>query len=156
MIKIRQFLRCLILPGVFIACLVVGSGCFGQKGADAILGEWYSPEKDGKFLFYKNNGRYYGKLVWLSNPLGNDGKPKKDLANPDPAKRHISLIGLNVFSGFIYNAEKKEWTEGKVYDTRHGDTYCCTLRLISDLVLETRGFVMYSWLGKSAYFTRNK
>lgn len=148
----RQLSRIILLS----VSLVLGSSGLAQNAAEAILGEWYSPEKDGKFLFYKANGKYYGKLVWTKVPYDENGKPVTDKKNPDPAKRSHPLIGMNIFTDFVYDSEANEWIAGKVYDTRYGDTYCCKMKMISNLVLEVRGYILLPCLGQSAYFTRNK
>jgi uncharacterized protein (DUF2147 family) len=149
----KAFRRVLILTSI-AAFVLMELSSVAQSAADAILGEWISPEKDGKFLFYKSNGKYYGKVSWLKEPNDASGKPKTDAANDDPAKRSVPMMGLIVFSGFVYDDEEKEWIDGKVYDARNGDLYSCRLRLVSNLLMEVRGYILFSWLGKSAYFTR--
>lgn len=154
--KIHRVARCTMLLAGFLLFFILEAGCIAQNAADAILGEWYSPDKDGKFLFYKYNGKYYGKVTWIKDPNDANGKPITDKANPDPALRNRPLMGMDVFTHFIYDPEENKWVDGKVYDSRHGDLYSCNMKLISNLVLEVHGFVGFSWLGKSAYFTRNK
>ena len=41
---------------------------------DAILGTWMHEDKQSKMLIYKVGKQYFGKVVWLRNPLQN-GKP---------------------------------------------------------------------------------
>lgn len=153
MMHSRTTHRIVILASI-MAFILLELPSVAQSACDAILGEWVSPEKDGRFLFYKSNGKYYGKLCWLKEPNDANGKPKVDAANDDPTKRNVPMLGLVVFSGFVYDEDDNEWVEGKVYDARYGDLYSCRLRLVSNLLMEVRGYILFSWLGKSAYFTR--
>ncbi len=149
----RSLRRRIILCSITVFLFVVAPGV-AQNTCDAILGEWFAPDKDGKFLFYKSNGKYYGKVCWLREPNDVNGKPKVDAANDDPTKRNIPMMGLVVFSGFVWSDEDKEYIDGKVYDARNGDLYSCKIRLVSNLLMEVRGYILFSWLGKSAYFTK--
>jgi uncharacterized protein (DUF2147 family) len=148
----RKIRRLLILVSTLflVSWKVAGSA----QTADAILGEWYSPDKDGKFLFYKSGGNYYGKIIWLKEPKDEKGNVKLDTKNPDPAKRKNTMMGLIVFKDFKWSDKEKMWVDGKVYDARSGDTWSCELSLSSSLVLEVHGYLVFSWLGKSAYFSR--
>jgi uncharacterized protein (DUF2147 family) len=149
----HQFIRRVLFLICLLAFILVDAAGIAQNACDAILGEWFAPDKDGKFSFYKANGKYYGKVCWLSEVNDANGKPKVDAANHDPAKRTVSMMGLVVFNGFVWDEEDQEYTDGTVYDARYGDTYSCRIR-VNKLVMEVRGYILFSWLGKSAYFTR--
>jgi uncharacterized protein (DUF2147 family) len=138
-----------MFPALFLA-----SHTLPAQTADAILGEWYSPDKDGKFLFYKSGDKYFGKVCWLREVNDETGKPKKDSHNSDPAKRNNPMMGTVIFSNFVWDPEEKEWVDGKVYDARNGDVYSCRIRLVSASVMEVRGYILFSWLGQSRYFTK--
>ncbi len=148
----RLIRRIIILSLIFVQ-VANGVDLFSQT-ADAILGEWFAPDKDGKFLFYKDKGKYYGKLIWIKETKDEQGNLKVDKKNPDPAKRNNPMVGTVIFSDFKWDSEELKWVDGKVYDARSGDTWSCEIRLPSNLVLEVRGYLVFSWLGKSAYFTR--
>jgi uncharacterized protein (DUF2147 family) len=149
----RRFLRCILLT-TFLPLLILLCAAGRTQTCDAILGEWFSPEKDGKFLMFKSNGMYYGKLIWLRDPNDAKGKLKTDSKNPDPVKAKGPMLGIIVFKDFKWDEEEKMWVDGKVYDARTGDTWSCEMSLSGNLVLEVRGYLVWSWLGKSAYFSR--
>jgi uncharacterized protein (DUF2147 family) len=153
MTRSRFFPRIIILLS-FFAFFIAEASSLAQNTCDAILGEWYAPDKDGKFLFYKSNGSYFGKLIWVKETKDENGKIKTDSKNPDPSKRNVPMLGLIIFKDFVWDSEEGEWVDGTVYDARHGDTYSCKIKLASNLVMEVRGFILFSWLGKSAYFSR--
>ncbi|HSK11577.1 MAG TPA: hypothetical protein VK907_00100, partial [Phnomibacter sp.] len=61
-----------------LVCSVILSGTlFAQK--DPIERIWYNQEKTSKIQVYKaNDGKYYGKIVWLETPNDPSGKPRTD------------------------------------------------------------------------------
>lgn len=150
----RRVLRRILIFASVLIMVTLRAATLAQSACDACLGEWFSPDKDGKFLFYKSNGTYYGKLIWVKETVDEYGKTKTDSKNPDPSKRNVPMLGLVIFKNFVWDSEESEWVNGTVYDARHGDTYSCKMSMSGKLVLEVRGYILVSWLGKSAYFTR--
>lgn len=143
-----------IIAGMLLfALLPCNLAAQSANPADAILGEWIAPEKDGKFNIYKSGGKYYGKVTWMKEAYDKNGKLKLDVKNPNPALRGKPLVGSDTFLAFTYNAAENRW-EGKMYDCRTGDTYTAFIKLSSKFVMEVHGYIMFSWLGKSVYFTR--
>ncbi|MFU8843705.1 MAG: DUF2147 domain-containing protein [Bacteroidales bacterium] len=121
--------------------------------ADDILGFWLNEEKDGKVEIYNENGKYSGKLVWLKNPLDDKtGKPKLDKENPDSELKKRALKGVILMHGFEFN--HGEWENGKIYDPKNGKTYSCYLKLESPDRLKVRGYIGFSWIGRTTYWTR--
>ena len=61
--------------------------------ADKILGTYYisddTSDEDCKVKITKDkSGTYSGRIIWVKNPYFKDGTPKRDIKNPDPAKRN--------------------------------------------------------------------
>lgn len=52
----------------FITLLFISLSTFANSGADAILGEWLSQEKDGKITIFKQGDQYFGKISWEKKP----------------------------------------------------------------------------------------
>ncbi len=71
---------------------------------------------------------YCGTLVWLKEPLEN-GVPKIDNLNPDPAKRGQPIIGMELFTEFV--AEDDHW-KGKAYNADDGRTWEVTFKVRPD------------------------
>ena len=65
-----------------------------KDNADAIVGVWKNGTGKGHIQIYKQNRRFYGKIIWLKDALDATGKPKVDRKNSDPDKRSHPLIGL--------------------------------------------------------------
>ena len=131
---------------------------------DAILGVWATdPEADGgqaHVEIYAVGDQYSGKIVWLEEPLyteddedGEAGEPKIDKNNPDPALQARPIMGLELMQGFIYDG-KGTWKKGTIYDPDNGKTYKCKIRLGDDGVLDVRGFIGISMIGRTEEWTQ--
>ncbi len=123
--------------------------------ADDICGEWWTPENNGRMIFFRSNGKYYAKVSWLKISNDKYGKPRCEKQNPDAALRPRPLMDLILFADFTFDSEKGKYTGGKIYDAEEsGSKYSGWLKLIEHNVLEIHGFVGFSLIGKSVYFTR--
>jgi uncharacterized protein (DUF2147 family) len=126
--------------------------------ADAIVGQWFTSEKDARIEIFEVNGKYDGKIVWEKNsiyPAGDPecGKPKHDRENPDVAKRGQPLLGLTLLTGFEY-AGGNSWTHGTLYNPEDGNTYKTRLSLTPEGTLKVRGYLGISLIGKTVVWTR--
>ena len=132
-----------------------------QNKADKIVGYYLTYDDDTKaeksqVQIYKDaNGKYYGKIVWLKEPL-KDGKPKVDDKNPDTKLQKRAIIGLEMLKGFKFNESDNEWNGGTIYNPTSGKTYNCYINFESANSIKIRGFIGASWmgLGKTVHWTR--
>ncbi len=115
--------------------------------ADAILGEWLNEKQDARFLIYKSNNKYFGKIVWGT------GSETKDVKNPDTKLRSRELVGLTILNNFVFDG-KKTWEDGSIYDPKNGKTYDCKLTLTDKNKLDVRGYVGVSLFGRTETWTR--
>ena len=121
--------------------------------ADAILGKWLNEDEDAHIEVYMENGMYYGKIVWLKNPIDEEtGKQEVDDKNPDESLQNRPIIGLVILKDFVFDGEK-EWEDGTIYDPKNGKTYDCYMKLDEEGVLKIRGYIGISWIGRSSYWT---
>jgi uncharacterized protein (DUF2147 family) len=104
-----------------------------------ITGVWLTQDKEVKVEIYENNGKYFGKSIWLKNPNTKNGNPRLDERNPNQSLRKRSLLNLVILTDFIY--EDKEWIDGRLYDPNEGETYSCKMWLETPKVLKVRGYV---------------
>ncbi len=119
---------------------------------DPIEGLWYNEEKTAKIKIYKaKNDKFYGKIDWLKEPV-KDGKARTDEKNPDKDKRNEPLLGLVVLKGFEKSG-KDEYEDGTIYDPKNGKTYSCIITYKGN-ELDVRGYVGFSWIGRTAIWTR--
>ncbi len=123
-----------------------------QTKTDDVIGVWLTGGKEpAKIQIYKVGKKYYGKIVWLKNPLQKD-KPKLDANNPDKNKRNQPIIGIIILTGFEFDGN--EWANGKIYDPESGKTYSCNLSLKDNATLKVRGCVGFSMFGRTETWTR--
>ena len=121
--------------------------------ADDILGHWFNEEKDAKVEIYQENGKYYGKVVWLEEPNEPDtGLPKLDDENSDEALQSRPIMGLLLMKDFTFDDD--EWEDGEIYDPKSGNTYSCYMKLESMDKLKVRGYIGISLIGRTTYWTR--
>jgi len=122
-----------------------------SDSADKIVGVWLSQIKDGKIEIYKNNGKYYGKIVWIKEPNSKNGKPIIDGNNPKANLKSRPLLFLNIINDLVYH--DGEWSGGTVYDPKEGKTYDCKI-WFEDGQLKLRGYL--GWFYDTKTWTRVK
>src|SRR5688500_2491279 len=88
---------------------------------DDIIGVWIAGGGKGHIQIFKQNGKYYGKILWLRNPKEKNGEVQLDRKNPNPALRTKPIIGTLLLKDFVY--KNGEWTDGVIYDTAVGKEY---------------------------------
>lgn len=136
-----------------ILLFVAASFTSFAQNKDAIVGKWLNPSGEGQIEIYKKGDKYYGKLAWIKEPNLN-GKPKLDAKNPDVKLQKRPLLNLELLKDFTY--EDGKWTDGTIYDPKSGKNYSCNMTLKSADILNVRGYVGISLLGRSETFKRVK
>ena len=146
--SILTMLTCLI------GIIAVTNAWSQVQPADAILGKWLNEDQDAHIQVYKENGRYYGKIIWLKEPIDEvTGKPKLDDENDDEVLQSRPVLGLIILKDFIYDGDG-EWEDGTIYDPKNGKTYDCYIHFGENNSLKIRGYVGISWIGRNTYWTR--
>jgi uncharacterized protein (DUF2147 family) len=123
-------------------------------GPDDILGIWSNGTEKGHIQIFKQNGKYYGKLIWLMQPNDERGLPKVDKNNPDAALRSKPLMGLIMLRDFKY--DDGEWKGGKIYNPHDGNEYRAFMKLKDIKTLDVRGYIGFALFGKTETFHRVK
>ena len=143
---------------LFISLFVITPVAAAEN--DGILGQWTTAEGKSHIIISTCDAGLCGKIVWLKVPIypaddekGMAGKPKVDRENPDPALRNKSTIGLQVLRGFKTRRDNV-WQDGTVYDPDNGKTYKAKLALENEKTLKVRGFIGFSWIGRTEVWTR--
>ena len=121
------------------------------QSADDVLGKWKTGSGDAHVEIFKRGGKYFGKIVWLKEPLREDGTEKLDRENPDEALRSRKILGLEMLEGFEFDDD--EWEDGTIYDPKSGKTYSCVMEL-EDGILKVRGYIGISLIGRTDEWTR--
>ncbi|RYZ22878.1 MAG: DUF2147 domain-containing protein [Chitinophagaceae bacterium] len=135
---------------VLLLTLTILTSTIAAHAQDAVVGKWWTPKRDGQIEVFRSAANtYFGKLIWGKTP------GKKDDKNPEPALRSRDLIGINLFTGFTYDAGDREWVDGKIYDPTSGKTYSCKLWLTdNNKTMNVRGYIGFSLLGRTEKFSR--
>ncbi|HEX6914660.1 MAG TPA: DUF2147 domain-containing protein [Chitinophagaceae bacterium] len=118
---------------------------------DDILGTWVAAENKARVQIYKSGNRYFGKIVWLKEPV-KDGKIKTDKHNPDPSKRSNPVVGLVVLRNFVF--DDGQWVQGEVYDPSSGNEYSCRISMPNKNTMKVRGYLGISLLGRTEVWKR--
>ena len=124
-----------LIFSIFVIC------GFAQK-ADDICGIYHSKDpfsKEGSQceIYKAADGTYEAKVVWVENP-----KKKNQL-------------GLVFMTGLTYNAEAKEYQNGKLKYPGKKGTYKTYIRLVNDgKTMKMRGYLGISAFGMTVDWTR--
>jgi uncharacterized protein (DUF2147 family) len=142
---------------LFLTALFLSGSLIAQDyKADDILGIWFNEEKDAKVEIYKENGKYYGKVIWLNEP--NEpatGLPKLDDENDDESLRSQPVMGLILVKDFVYEDDGL-YEDGEIYDPKNGSTYSCYMKFETMNQLKVRGYIGISLIGRTTYWTRTQ
>ncbi len=142
----------------FFTAILLFSTSLLFSQANQVVGFWLTVDGDSQIeIIRKSDNKYYGRIVWLDEPLNDQGRPKVDDKNPDKAMHNRPLIGLEILKGFTYNESKKEWSGGTIYDPKNGKTYDSYFWLDGNNTLKLKGFVLgMRFLGRETTWTRER
>jgi len=126
----------------------------GDDEADKLVGVWQPSDGRSYIKIDKIGNKFYGRIVWLKEPLNEDDEPKKDVNNPDESLRSTPLKGYRILKDFIYDQEEGIWKDGTIYDPKNGTTYNCKIELKEENKIEVRGFVGAAVFGRTDVWTR--
>jgi uncharacterized protein (DUF2147 family) len=136
-----------------VALMMLSTLIFAQK-ADDILGTWYTEGGKSKVEITKKDGKYSGKIIWLKEPNRADGVAKLDKNNEDESLRGRGILGLPVIQNFEWDDDLYE--DGTIYDPENGKTYSCEMTWENIDMLNVRGYIGFSLLGRTTVWNRVK
>jgi len=156
---------CLTL-GLLLVCSCTAYAADQKYDTDAVLGIWATePNDDGAYSHvevFVQDGNYYGRIVFLSDPVygddepeGTPGEPRADHENPDALLRGRPLLGIDLMTGFKFNGKNK-WEDGRIYDPESGKDYRSKLTMKDPDTLEVFGYVKIGFvkLGRDSIWKR--
>jgi uncharacterized protein (DUF2147 family) len=145
----------LILSLICLVFLTNAPHVYAQSvNADDITGVWLTKDKKARVEIYKEeNQTYSGKIIWLRDPIDTTtGKPKVDKNNPEDELKTRPLLGLKMLHDFVFDTD--EWEDGNIYDPNKGSTYSSYMQLVNIDSLRLRGYIGFSFIGRTSYWTR--
>jgi len=122
---------------------------------DKIIGEYQCIHDgvDSRIKIYKHADGYRAQCVWVSNLKMEDGTLRRDIKNPDPAKRNVTNDKIVIIDKVKFDG-KDTWGEGKIYDPTRGKFFAVTLSFKDEKTLAVRGSVAF--IGKTVYWKKLK
>jgi uncharacterized protein (DUF2147 family) len=142
----------LLIAGILISSLTFFASAQSVQ-SDDIAGLWETGSGKARVNIIKSGYYFYGRIVWLKEPLNEEGKPKVDKNNPDETKRSTPLLGYRMLSSFEYKGDNL-WEDGTIYDPESGSTYSCKITMDDKNTMNIRGFIGIAAFGRTDVWKR--
>ncbi len=126
-------------------CLTAGSALADVRGV------WLVQSGNAHVKIDDCGDKLCGSIVWLKEPLDENGKEKLDKENEDEALRTRKIMGLPMLKDFVADGENA-WDDGSIYNAEDGKTYSSEMQLKDANTLEVKGCVLF--FCKSQTWTR--
>ena len=126
--------------------MLFGLGMGAAEAGDP-TGVWMRSSGSSKIRIDKCGSALCGTVVWERNP-------RKDVNNPDPARRDDQVTGRRVLLGMKPAGDDK-W-KGEVYNAEDGKTYTGYVTMVAADELKLQGCVLGGLICKSDTWSRSK
>ena len=117
-------------------------------------GQWVSIDDEtglekSIITLYVENDKLYGRIdkLLLAEDQG------KLCVNCEGKEKNQPIEGLVILKGLTQDGD--DWSGGTILDPANGKTYDCTLSLESPNDLNVRGFIGFSFLGRTQQWKRS-
>ncbi len=130
------------------------AGASENEGAVGALGTWATEGGKSHVEIVSCGEKLCGSIVWLKEPMNEEGNPKHDANNPDADLQTRPIIGLPLLANFMAGDETNVWNDGTIYNPEDGEIYSCTITLVDGRTLKVRGYVGLPLFGKTQIWTR--
>ena len=141
-----------ILRTCILACLII-PGTYGQE---QIFGKWKTVDDEtgetkSVVEIFKKDNKAFGRIVKIINKERQDAVCDK--CDTDDPRRDQKILGMEI----IKDLEKdgSEWDGGTILDPQNGKVYKCKL-WVEDKKLTVRGYIGFSWIGRSQTWLREE
>ncbi len=119
----------------------------------SVQGTWVNIDdetgvKKSEITLYVENGKLYGKIERLLLPE-DQGKVCEKCKGKE---KNQPIEGLIIVKGLVKDGEV--WTDGKILDPANGKSYDCTIKLDDSNTLNVRGYLGFSFIGRSQVWKR--
>jgi len=128
---------------LFIFFLSIKSALFAQNQPDDVVGYYltadpFSDAISQVCVYNDGKGAYEGILIWTNDAAG---------------KKYEGLIFLK---NLVFNAQENKWENGNIVYPGKPGKFKTYMRFEKDGRLFVRGYWIFSLLGKTVYWTREK
>lgn len=129
--------------------LTLGVNSYGQT----IFGKWKTyDEETGKeksiVKIYEENGKAYATILQVLEK----GKEDNVCENCEGDKKNKPIKGMQIIDGL--KKDDDEWNGGTILDPKNGKEYKCLIVLEEQNKLKVRGYIGFSLMGRTQYWTR--
>jgi uncharacterized protein (DUF2147 family) len=119
----------------------------------SVQGTWVNIDDEtgvekSEITLYVENGKLYGKIDRLLLPE-DQGKVCEKCKGKE---KNQPIEGLIIVKGLVKDGEV--WTDGKILDPANGKSYDCTIKLDDSNTLNVRGYLGFSFIGRSQVWKR--
>jgi uncharacterized protein (DUF2147 family) len=121
--------------------------------AQDISGVWVTDDGEGAIEIQPCGGERCGRIAWMKDPKGPDGRPPTDTNNPDPALRSRRICGLQIIAGLKPQADGS-WGDGRVYNPDNGKTYGMKIRRAGADMVKATGYLGFELFGQTQDWRR--
>lgn len=116
------------------------------------VGVWIDHDGKGAIEIKPCGPALCGNIVWIKNPVNDQGQPLFDRRNPDEAKRNRPICGLPVIGNLRRMSDG--WDEGWIYSPEEGSQYDLALKAASKDKLVVTGYKGVKLFSKTFTWTR--
>jgi len=134
-----------IITTIFASLLYTLAAFAQNDKADNIIGKYICGTGKDAYkveITRQSDGNYKCQIFWVADPLDENGKQALDTKNPDKSLRSVPMDRVVLFKDLKYNAEKKHWTDTKIYDPNRGIKVKVTINFDDPKSLKVRGTVL--------------
>ncbi|MDX2260055.1 MAG: DUF2147 domain-containing protein [Hyphomicrobiaceae bacterium] len=132
------------LAAALITCAAGGPLAVAQP---AETGVWYDDTGKGAVRIEPCADRMCGYIHWLEPATTADGRPLRDVHNPDPALQTNGICGLQVLGDLVPQPDGA-LGGGWVYDPKAGKRYRVEIKARDADTLTVRGYLTIKALGR--------
>ncbi len=120
--------------------------------AQTITGIWKTVDDEDNvekshIKLYEQDGVLYGEVIKLL-----EGATATHCNDCDGDLKGAPIVGMNVV--YDMTAEGQGYDNGSILDPGSGKVYSCSINLKDANTLEVRGYIGFSWLGRTQYWYR--
>lgn len=137
---------------LYIVLIFFSIQFYGQN--QTVIGKWKTIDENGKpksiVEIYEKAGKIYGKVIEILE-LENKNKICSKCSGDDKNK---AVLGLIVIKGL--SKDGLEYKDGEILDPKNGKLYQCFINLEGNDKLKVRGYIGFSFIGRTQYWFRVK
>lgn len=122
---------------------------------DAIIGKWMTVDNNLEVQVYRQENDFRAKVIWFK--IEDTTRPmntRTDDMNPNPKLRSRKWLGMEVLRNLKYNAADNEWTNGVIYDAKHGKEWDSVVWINKNGLLKVKGYWVFRWISETLTFKR--